>query len=89
MKKNELVAAVADSSGLSRPDATKAIESVFDVIVEEVKKGGEVTVAGFGTFKTKTSKAREGRNPATGDTIQIPAKTSLLLRPAVALRDIK
>ena len=88
MKKSELCSAVADKAGMTKGDATKAVEAVFDEIAAQVSKGEEVNVGGFGTFLPKTRKAREGRNPATGQTIQIPEKTSLSLRPAVALRDL-
>jgi DNA-binding protein HU-beta len=73
MNKNELVAAVADESGLSKADAGKAIDSVFDAITNSLKDGNEVRLVGFGTFSVSHRKATTGRNPRTGESIQIPA----------------
>ncbi len=73
MNKNELVAAVADESGLSKADAGKAIDSVFEAITGSLKDGNEVRLVGFGTFSVSHRKATTGRNPRTGESIQIPA----------------
>ena len=73
MNKNDLVAAVADSAGLTKADAAKAVDAVFDNISGSLKKGGEVRLVGFGTFSVVNRKATTGRNPRTGETIQIPA----------------
>ena len=66
MNKNELIGAVADASGLSRSDATKAVEGVFDTITRTLSKGDEVRLVGFGTFSVAKRKASTGRNPRTG-----------------------
>lgn len=73
MNKNDLVSAVADSAGLSKADAAKAVDGVFDSITGALQGGGEVRVVGFGTFSVADRKATTGRNPRTGETIQIPA----------------
>ena len=73
MNKNDLVSAVADSAGMSKADAAKAVDGVFDAISGALSGGGEVRVVGFGTFSVANRKATSGRNPRTGEAIQIPA----------------
>jgi DNA-binding protein HU-beta len=73
LNKNDLVAAVASESGLSKSDATRAVESVFESITNALKTGSEVRLVGFGTFSITNRKASTGRNPRTGEPIQIPA----------------
>ena len=73
MNKNELIAAVAASSGLSSADAAKATESVFGAITQALQRGDEVRLIGFGSFSVSNRAARQGRNPQTGATIQIAA----------------
>ena len=73
MNKNDLVAAVAGSSRLSKADAAKAVDGVFDSITNALRSGSEVRLVGFGTFSVANRKATTGRNPRTGEAIQIPA----------------
>ena len=73
MNKNDLVAAVAGSSRLSKADAAKAVDGVFDSITSALRSGSEVRLVGFGTFSVANRKATTGRNPRTGEAIQIPA----------------
>ena len=73
MNKNDLIAAVATNAGLSKSDATKAVDGVFDSITSSLKKGQEVRLVGFGTFTVAKRAATEGRNPRTGERIKIPA----------------
>ncbi|HEY6336254.1 MAG TPA: HU family DNA-binding protein [Alphaproteobacteria bacterium] len=73
MNKNDLVAAVAASTGLSKSDATKAVDAVFDSITASLKKMQEVRLVGFGTFSVGRRAASQGRNPRTGEPIKIPA----------------
>jgi DNA-binding protein HU-beta len=75
MNKNELIGAVADTSGLSRSDATKAVEGVFDTITSTLSRGDEVRLVGFGTFSVAKRKASTGRNPRTGEPMTIKAST--------------
>lgn len=88
MNKGDLTKAVATSAGLSNADAGKAVDAVFDSISDAVKGRDRVAIAGFGTFEAKTRKAREGRNPSTGEKIQIEEKTSAAFKPATALQGI-
>ena len=73
MNKSELVSAVANNSGLSKSDAERAVDGVFDVISGALSSGGEVRVVGLGSFSVADRKATTGRNPRTGEAIQIPA----------------
>ena len=73
MNKNDLVASVASDTGLSKADAAKAVDSVFDTISETLSNGSDVRLVGFGTFSVVERRASEGRNPRTGEAIHIPA----------------
>ena len=73
MNKNELVAAVSERGGLSKTDAVRAVDGVFDAITSELKRGNDVRLVGFGTFSVSNRAATQGRNPRTGEKIQIPA----------------
>lgn len=87
MNKADLVAAMASATGLTKKDAGEALESFMDSVTASLKKGGKVTLTGFGTFMTVDRKAREGRNPQTGATIKIPATTVPKFKPGKALRE--
>jgi DNA-binding protein HU-beta len=89
MNKSDLIKSVADQTGLKQAEASKFVDTVFDTITDTLRKGDQVAVAGFGTFVAKAKAAREGRNPATGAAIQIPARTSAAFKPAAALKDMK
>ena len=73
MNKSDLTAAVADKAGISKADAARAIDATFDAITAALKSGGEVRLLGFGSFSVADRAAHQGRNPATGATIQIAA----------------
>ncbi len=75
MNKSELIDAVASSLNVSKADAKKSLEAVLDSIKSGVASEGKVQLLGFGTFKSQVRSARVGRNPATGESINIPAKT--------------
>ncbi len=75
MNKQELIAAVANDSGLTKVEAEKALNSVTANITSALKKSDKVTLVGFGTFSTSDRAARTGRNPRTGETIHIAATT--------------
>lgn len=79
MNKDQLASVVAAEVGLSQSDAKKAVEAVFDGITNGMKNGDKVSIAGFGNFESRYRAARQGRNPATGETIQIAA--ILILSP--------
>jgi len=87
VNKNDLVATVADTSGLSRADATKAVDAVFDSITASLKSGTEVRLVGFGTFTVSKRAATTGRNPRTGEEIKISASKVPKFKPGKALKD--
>jgi len=86
MTKQELIGSVASYTGLSAADAKRSVDATFDTIANELGKGGEVAVAGFGKFGVSKRAAREGRNPATGETIQIAASKAAKFSAASALK---
>jgi DNA-binding protein HU-beta len=86
VNKNELAQAVADSTGLGSGDAKKAVEAVVDTISGQLSSGNEVSIAGFGKFSISERSARQGRNPATGETIQIAASKGVKFSAASALK---
>ena len=73
--------------GMSKADARKLVDGIFEAIVTAATGGHEVSISGFGKFKIKESAAREGRNPSTGETIQIAASKKLGFAPAKAVKD--
>ncbi len=87
MNTSELAEAVAASHGLSKTDARKIVDAVFAAIADAAARGDEVSLNAFGKFKVKETAAREGRNPATGATIQIAASRKLTFAPAKAVKD--
>ena len=87
MNKQDLISAVAESSGLSKSDASKAVEGVFDAITGALKKGGEVRLVGFGTFSVSQRKASTGRNPRTGETMTIKASAQPKFKAGKGLKD--
>lgn len=87
MTNADLAERLAEAHGLTKADARKYVDSVFEAIVDAAAKGEEVALNGFGKFKVKESAAREGRNPATGETIQIAASKKLAFSPAKAVKD--
>ena len=87
MNKAELVAAVAERTELSKKDAEKALKAFVDVVAEELKKGEKVQLVGFGTFEVSERAAREGRNPANGQPMQIAASKAPKFKAGKALKD--
>ena len=87
MNHAELSDNVATSLGLSKAEGKKAVDAVFAAIADAAAKGDEVSVSGFGKFKVSTSAAREGRNPATGEAMQIASKKKLGFSAAKAVKD--
>ena len=87
MNKNDLVAAVATDSGLSKADAAKAVEAVFNNISSSLSDGTEVRLVGFGTFSVGHRKATTGRNPQTGAGIQIKASNQPKFKAGKGLKD--
>ena len=87
MNKNDLVSAVADNASLSKADAAKAVDGVFDAISGALSSGGEVRIVGFGTFSVANRKATTGRNPRTGATIQIAASKQPKFKAGKGLKE--
>jgi DNA-binding protein HU-beta len=87
MNKQELISAVADASGLGKGEATRAVESVFEVISGALKKGDEVRVVGFGSFSISKRKASTGRNPRTGEPMSIKASSQPKFKAGKILKD--
>jgi DNA-binding protein HU-beta len=87
MNKQELIAAVADGAGLTKADASKAVEGVFDAVTSALKKGDEVRLVGFGTFSVSKRKASTGRNPRTGEPMKIKASSQPKFKAGKGLKD--
>ncbi|MCC7489890.1 MAG: HU family DNA-binding protein [Gammaproteobacteria bacterium] len=87
MNKGDLIDAVSGEAGLSKADASRAVESVISAITRALKDGNQVSLVGFGTFTVKTRAARTGRNPRTGDAIEIRASRIPGFRAGKALKD--
>ena len=87
MKKDELVSAIAESTDLSKADADRALKAAVDAITGAVASGDKVQIPGLGTFEPRERSAREGRNPQTGETIQIAATTAPGFKAATAFKD--
>jgi len=87
MNKTELIAAVAEKSGLSKKDSEKAVSAVLDAVTEALVAGDKVQLVGFGTFDVKERAARVGRNPKTKEEIQIPASRVASFKVGKALKD--
>lgn len=87
MNNSDLADRIAASHSVSKADARKLVDGVFAAIVDAAAAGDEIAINGFGKFKVKDSPAREGRNPATGETMQIAASKKLGFAPAKAVKD--
>jgi len=87
MNKSELIESVATKSGLTKADSERAVKSFIETITETLKGGDQVTLIGFGTFLVRARKARQGRNPRTGETIQIKAANNPAFKAGKALKD--
>ncbi|MEO3945213.1 HU family DNA-binding protein [Gorillibacterium sp. CAU 1737] len=87
MNKTDLIAKVAEVSELSKKDATKAVEAVFDAIAEALQAGDKVQLVGFGNFEVRERSARKGRNPQTGEEIEIEASKVASFKAGKTLRE--
>ncbi|MBR3660794.1 MAG: HU family DNA-binding protein [Bacilli bacterium] len=87
MKKVELVEAVAKTAGLTKADATRAIDATFGAITKALKKGDKITLIGFGTFGVSKRQARTGRNPQTGAEVKIPARNAVTFKAGTQLKN--
>jgi len=87
MNKAELIEAVSDAADLSKSDATKAVDGVIEAITNSLKNGDQVTLVGFGSFLVRDRAARTGRNPRTGEAIEIAAAKVPGFKAGKALKD--
>ena len=87
MKKSEMLETLATKTGLTKTECERVFNATFDMSKEELAKGEKVSVAGFGTFKISERSAREGRNPQTGETIQIAASKSVSFKAGTELKN--
>ena len=88
MNKAELVAAMAEKTGMKKNDAEKALKAFIDVVTDELKAGEKIQLVGFGTFEVAERAAREGRNPRTGETMIIEASKTPKFKAGKALKDL-
>jgi DNA-binding protein HU-beta len=87
MNKNEFIDRVSEMAGINKAEAARAVDAVFDAVTEALRKGDDVRLVGFGTFSAAKRAAREGRNPRTGEIIQIPASIQPKFSPGKGLKD--
>ncbi len=87
MTKAQLVAFIAEAAGLTKVDATKALDATLEGIQKGLKKDKKVTLVGFGTFEAKKRPARDGRNPRTNETVKIPARVVPTFKAGSKLKD--
>ena len=87
MNKDDLISKVASSIGISKSEAAKSVDAVFSSITNSLKGGNEVRLVGFGTFLITNRAATTGRNPRTGESIEIPAKKVPKFRPGKSLKE--
>lgn len=87
MNKTELVANVAETAGLTKKDAEKAVNALFTTVQQALVEGDKIQIIGFGTFEVKERAARTGRNPRTGEDIKIPASKNPVFKAGKALKD--
>jgi DNA-binding protein HU-beta len=87
MTQSEIIGALAETSGMKKSDVKGFFDSLASMAISEVKKNGEFTLPGFGKLKKTNRKARDGRNPATGAVIKIPAKTTVKFSIGKAMKD--
>ena len=87
MTKQMLVNYIAEETGFTKADATRALDAVMNGIVEGLKDDGKVTLTGFCTFAAQKKEARQGRNPRTGETVEIPARIAVSIKAGSKLKD--
>ena len=87
MTKQNLVNYIAEETGLTKADSTRALDAVLNGIVKGLKDEGKVTLTGFCTFTKQHKEARQGRNPRTGETVEIPARNAVSIKAGAKLKD--
>ena len=87
MSKQDLVNYIAEETGLTKADATRALDAMMKGITEGLKKEGKVTLTGFATFTAKKKEAKTGRNPKTGEPVKIPARVAATIKAGSKLKE--
>ena len=87
MNKNEIINSIAQNSGLTKADSARALDAFIQTVSESLQQRKEIRLVGFGTFTTADRRATEGRNPRTGESIQIPATTLPKFRAGKVLKE--
>lgn len=87
MSKTDLVSYIAEETGLTKADASRALEAMMNGVVKGLKEEGKVTLTGFATFTKKHKEAKEGRNPRTGETVKIAAREAVTIKAGSKLKD--
>ena len=87
MNKAQLISALTNTAKLSSRDADVAVNSIFDIIIDQLRQGEKVQIVGFGAFDVRERPARKGRNPMTGEAIEIEATRSVAFKPGKSLKD--
>ena len=87
MTKQELVEKMAEKAGITKADAARALEALTETVTEALKAGAKISLVGFGTFATSERAAREGRNPRTGEKVEIAARTAVSFKAGSKLKD--
>ncbi|MBQ9308545.1 MAG: HU family DNA-binding protein [Clostridia bacterium] len=87
MNKTELIAALADRTGVQKRDAEKSINAFVDIVTESLVNGDKVQLVGFGSFEIKERAARTARNPRTGEELAVPASKAPVFKPGKALKE--
>ena len=87
MNKTELISTVAEAAGMSKKDTEQVLNTFFDTVQNTLKQSDSVQLIGFGTFEVRERAARQGRNPHTGETIEIAAAKAPAFKPGKALKD--
>lgn len=87
MSKTDLVNYIAEETGLTKADATHALDAMISGITKGLKEEGKVTLTGFCTFASKFKEAKTGRNPRTGESVEIPARTAVVIKAGSKLKD--
>jgi DNA-binding protein HU-beta len=87
MNKQQLTTEVTNKTGITKKDATATVDAVFETITGALASGEKINLHGFGTFETRETAARKGRNPQTGEELQIAASKKVAFKPAAALKN--
>lgn len=87
MTKTDLVNYIAEETGLTKADATRAVDALMSGVINGLKKEGKVALTGFATFQAKKKEAKNGRNPRTGEVVKIPARVAVTIKAGSKLKD--